>query len=250
MPREDTEFQYLTRSCLYNWLGYGNINAPVWFVGMEEGGAEIWRHSTRSLEESLSLRSTYDLSMDFREVWEDKYGILLNTFRGITVWHYMAAFLLSHPGMNPDSSKIRDFLFTSKELGGLQSDHFLCELLPLPRRSNDSIEGYESIWKSVDAYKREVMPKRFELISDTLKANTGVKLLVSYDRTFTSQALSYYPSQLTTEWNDSRGKAYRLFSLALDGDKHIYLLSTPFFGQGQCSYDGLANAANTVKRLL
>jgi hypothetical protein len=31
----------LIQSCLYNWLGYGILNGMVWFVGMEEGGAEI-----------------------------------------------------------------------------------------------------------------------------------------------------------------------------------------------------------------
>ena len=51
--------------CLYNFLGYGNLDSPVWFVGVEEGGAEIWRNQTLSLEESLRLRPQYSLSMDF-----------------------------------------------------------------------------------------------------------------------------------------------------------------------------------------
>lgn len=41
----------LVKSCLYNWIGYGNINSPIWFIGIEEGGAEIWREKTQTLEE-------------------------------------------------------------------------------------------------------------------------------------------------------------------------------------------------------
>lgn len=44
---DQTYFEQLVRSCLYNWLGYGNINAPVWFLGIEEGGAEIWRNKRK-----------------------------------------------------------------------------------------------------------------------------------------------------------------------------------------------------------
>jgi hypothetical protein len=29
----------LIEACLNNWLGYGNINSPIWFLGIEEGGA-------------------------------------------------------------------------------------------------------------------------------------------------------------------------------------------------------------------
>ena len=40
-------FQKLVRSCLYNWLGYGNLNGETWFIGTEEGGADIWRQKHR-----------------------------------------------------------------------------------------------------------------------------------------------------------------------------------------------------------
>jgi len=65
-------FEDLVRSCLYNWLGYGNLNGKIWFIGTEEGGAEIWRQSTKTLEESLKLRSSYNIAMDFKTVWENK----------------------------------------------------------------------------------------------------------------------------------------------------------------------------------
>ena len=60
--------------CPYNHLGYGNLDGPVWFVGVEEGGAEIRRCQTLTLEESLRLRAGYELAMDLRHVWEGLYS--------------------------------------------------------------------------------------------------------------------------------------------------------------------------------
>ena len=69
----------LINQCLYNWLGYGNLNGDLWFIGIEEGGAEIWRDriATLSIEDSLRERSRFHLSCSFSEVWEDVYGIPL-----------------------------------------------------------------------------------------------------------------------------------------------------------------------------
>jgi hypothetical protein len=95
------------KSCLYNWLGYGNLNTPIWFMGMEEGGEEIWRQGTHSLESSLLTRSQFKLAMDFKYVWEELYKIPLESFvsrRGaLTSWHFMAAFLLSLEGQVPET---------------------------------------------------------------------------------------------------------------------------------------------------
>jgi hypothetical protein len=51
------------KPCLYNRPGYGNLDGPLWFVGVEEGGAEVWRYQTLTLEESLRLRAGYRLAM-------------------------------------------------------------------------------------------------------------------------------------------------------------------------------------------
>jgi len=176
----------LIRSCLYNWLGYGNPNGPIWFVGIEEGGAEIWRWGTQTLSSSLQIRSRFRKAMDFRSVWEDEYGIPLETFRGMTTWHYMACFLLAFRNQPVNTDAVRDFVFHSKQLGRrLDGDHFLCELLPLPRKSKDSLEGYEVMWDSVKDYYAEVIPNRIEMIKDTLKNSSGVNLIVSYNKEFT-----------------------------------------------------------------
>lgn len=185
----------IIRSCLYNWLGYGNMNAQIWFMGMEEGGAEIWRHGTHSLETSLLTRSQFKLSMDFRHVWEDLYHIPLDNFvnrRGsLTTWHFMAAFLLSLEGLLPETNKIREFVFKNKNIGRLDGEHFLCEFLPLPRSSNNSIEDYSFVWNSNTDYIKEVGPNRFKLIKDTLILNKAVKVLYRMIKHFLVRSLIF-----------------------------------------------------------
>ncbi len=160
-------FQKLVRSCLYNWLGYGNLNGETWFIGTEEGGAEIWRQKTQTLESSLNHRRHFSLSMDFKTVWEDIYGIPLHSFKGPCVWRYMAAYLLSSDGYELNQERINNYVFVEKKLGSSNSNHFMCELLPLPKRSKNDIQDYQSIWKTIKAYHREVIPRRFEPVSYT-----------------------------------------------------------------------------------
>jgi len=250
VPEE--EAKDLIHSCLYNWLGYGNPNGSIWFVGVEEGGAEIWRWGTQTLYSSLQIRSRFKKAMDFRSVWEDEYGIPLEAFvkrRGsMTTWHYIAGFLLSFNNQPVNTDTVRDFVFHSKQLGRLDGDHFLCELLPLPRKNKASIEGYEAVWESVKDYYAEVIPNRFEMIKDTLVNSTGVRLIMSYNKEFTKLIQKHFPCRLLDEWEIGRGRSYSIVEMELIGERKILYLSTPFFGQGQISYESLNEAVNRLKR--
>lgn len=237
----------LVRSCLYNWLGYGKINSPIWFIGIEEGGAEIWREKTQTLESSLQLRKDFDISMDFYDVWEEQYGIDLNNFKGITVWHFIARFMLSYEGVSSNTKEIRDYIFNDKRLGSKNSDYFLCELFPLPKRSKNTIDGYEHVWPTIKEYHADILVERFNLIRNTLEDNQNIKLIVSYTRDLTEMILNNINSYDLIEIWSFNNKQYILYNIHLTKDRYIYLLSTPFFGQGQASYAGLDYAVGKVK---
>ncbi len=240
----------LVRACLYNWLGYGNLDGRIWFIGMEEGGAEIWRHPTRTLTESLTLRRDFTLTMDFRQVWEDRYGIPLKTIRGLTTWHFITAFLVRLEWGEVSSALVRKYLLQEKRLGRPDANHFFGELLPLPRQSHASMHGYESIWPTPDAYTAEVLPRRLQLFLDTLAAHPAVRLLVTYDRGFVQALHTHRPGALqdrTTAVFD--GKLFNLSRLELAPGRSVPLLHTPFFGQGQVSYAALAGAADWMRQL-
>lgn len=233
----------LVRSCLYNWIGYGNVNAPIWFMGIEEGGAEIWRNRTKTLEQSLELRSTFNIQMDFKHVWEDLYHVSLNTFNGPNVWRYMTAFLLAFEGKQFSSNDIYDYLFVSKRLGRENANHFMGELMPLPKHSKQSIEPYVSIWASAQEYYEEVGKKRFSLIRETLEKNYGVKLIVSYDKVFTEKFLTYFSGEMKklAHWEYGNEK-YSIYKVTISHNRIVYMLSTPFFGNGRISYSGIQDA--------
>ncbi|MCZ8534211.1 hypothetical protein [Psychrobacillus psychrodurans] len=236
----DSPIEKLVHSCLYNWLGYGNPNGQVWFIGTEEGGAEIWRQQTKTLKESLSIRSDFNLHMDFLDVWENQYDISLSTFSGANVWNFMAAFLLNFNGQEANSNTIKDFVFNNKLLGRADGKHYLCELFPLPKKTKNSIEPYEKIWSSVKNYHDEVLEKRFELIKNTIIDNPRVQIIFSYEKGLVElikQNLSSSLEQISI-WKYGN-QQYSLFQLKLGVGRTVLLLSTPFFGQGQISYEGI-----------
>ncbi|MCY6483857.1 hypothetical protein OW763_05775 [Clostridium aestuarii] len=220
-------FENMVYSSLYNWLGYGQLDGRIWFVGTEEGGAEIWRNETKSLEESLALRSQYKLSMDFRYVWEELYDIPLESFKGSCVWRFMAAFLLALDGKQPNKININNYVFERKLLGRYNSGHFMCELLPLPKKSKDSMLPYDSIWDSTSVYHEEVLSRRFEIIKNTIASKKSIELIISYEKILTDKVLDYFKTKLIANWMYKK-KKYSLYTIEINEDRKVHFLSTPF----------------------
>lgn len=242
----------LVRSCLYNWLGYGRVGGRIWFIGTEEGGAEIWKQKTTSLEASLRIRTTFSISTDFKTVWEKYYNIPLEQFNTPNVWRYMAAFLMYLDNEEVNTEKIREYVFCSKKLGSITSDHFICELLPLPKPKKEQIYPYGTIWEGVDIYYNEVLSKRFEIIKSSILQNDSIKLLVSYDINATNLLLKGLSNTITLvdKWEQKKDRVYSIYQIRVGSFRTIYLLVTPFFGNGQASYEGLNSAANRIKGLI
>jgi len=232
----------LVRSCLYNWLGYGKLNSHVWIVGVEEGVLEI-NSGKQTLESSLSIRSTFPLAMDFREVWEDRFGI--RPIKGSSPWNFSARFLLelkNRPATDADVSS-----FVQNELGRVNSDHFLCEFLPLPKPGRLNMTGYERVWTNHQSYWEEVSGPRIRLIEKTLLEYPEVKLLITYDWHFSSRVLELFPSEQLQQWKDGK---FNLYRINLNEKRNIILLSTPFWGQGQMSKADVPIAVKYIQEYL
>lgn len=238
----------LVQECLYNWLGYGELNSPTWIIGTEEGGSG----EKIQLESALKLRSSFNLSMDFRYVWENLYGVDLQNVKGPTIWRYAACFLLSLQNKNRSPEDIKKFVFIDKRLGRKNADHFICEFLPLPKKNKNSIEDYVHIWPTTEEYHREVALKRFSIIDKNIRNNEKIKLMVSYESMFTRSMTDYYKNYIVGEpkkWSCKK-QHYCLYEIKLSQDRNIFLLSTPFFGLGQISYAGLDFASQKIKKSL
>lgn len=242
----------LVDPCLYNWLGYGNPNGKIWFIGTEEGGAEIWRFKTQTAESSLLIRSNFELQMDFIHVWDELYGIDLSRFKGPTVWKFMAAFILSYENQDVNPESVYKYIFLDKKLGRMDSDHFLGELLPLPKIKKNEIRPYGAIYKNVKDYWKKVLDNRFNIISDTLEKNENVKLIVSYEKDLSKRLIEKFSIDCGKQaiYDESkREQIYTLYTLQFSG-RPVFLLTTPFFGQGRISYEGIRFAINHFKHLI
>ncbi|WP_428908157.1 hypothetical protein [Niallia sp. Krafla_26] len=240
----------LVRSCLYNWIGYGNLNGPVWFLGMEEEGTEIWRNQAKTLEESLRVRSSFNLKMGFSQVWEELYKIPLEAFNDSTRLKYVAAFLLELSGEEVTTKNIEDYVFQERKLGEKDSDHFLGVFRPLPKKRKGSIEPYQSIWESMEFYEKEIEEKRFALIKENLISHPNVQLLITYDDDLTEKLLNFFADSVKKlSWWEVNGEKYSLHQINLSKGRNVLLLSTPFFTNDQISYKGIIDCIKRVNRL-
>lgn len=237
-------YETIVRSCLYNWLGYGNLNAQTWFIGTEEGGEEFSKTGRLTIRQSLAKRAKFDLAMDFKAVWKDSYEYLdQHEFENLlknhgNVWRYITAFYL-YQSKGISYFRERDIkkeveCFFGEKFGDLKGEFFFCEFLPLPfpsSRKGKLLEPYQEIWKSKLDYENEVMPARFAQIMQEITERNNIKYIVCFDKRFIQFLLALKHNTKPMYWqanNNTKGK-YCLFSLKLKPNRSIRVIGTPFF---------------------
>lgn len=112
------------------FFGYGDYNAPYWFVGMEEGGGKhfedvekrlsVWQQQRRELEDVAEFHR----AIGFARLFDEK-PILQPT------WNKLIRILLSAEGQDVQTERVREYQRDS--LGRVSGEkNCLIELLPLP----------------------------------------------------------------------------------------------------------------------
>lgn len=154
-----------------SFLGYGNINAPVVFVGMEEGLADPER-----LQDDLKYRSTFEPVMD---VYEAHLGLAKGKKlfgerpRGQRTWRVMADVMLHFEGGLPPTKEERAKArkeYRAKILGNKCAESLLLELLPYPH-GNIKQWLYERFgrYKTREEYEAKLTDKRLELLRKVIE---------------------------------------------------------------------------------
>jgi hypothetical protein len=263
----------LVTDCLNcHWLGYGNLDAEVWIVAQEEGGAEISenRHPRRTpgqnyderLISSLKERINYAPSMDFRNVWIDRYNYdedeLGQFIRSGTIWRYISAFMLfwedesmriAHAPHDQRREMITNYIKSNHFSNFLsrESNIFLCEFSPLPMRRHNEIppEFLAALpVNSISEYRKEISRVRFRLIYEQFFEDKNAQVLVTFDKHFfevlKSESANYY-SDFILRANENK----RYEALEKKETKTPILLKTPFFGRG-LSYEGLFSVEEEI----
>ena len=155
------EFKVLIQERIKNFWGYGNLDSPYWFIGMEEGYGEEEKTLLQRFRETSHLQvcDIYDPTHQF---WFEEGAPIQRTWRRL-----IEMILYSETGTHPDKEAIRRFQI--ERLGRKKSNHALLELMPLPSRSiaekhwlyaDSGVEGLSSRKDYLETYK----PERIEAL--------------------------------------------------------------------------------------
>jgi len=86
------------------------------------------------------------------------------------------------------------------------------------------------------------MPKRLELIQNTVRINEGIQVIISYERLLSEDFLDYFTTRnrasKISDFNYKKER-YSLYEILVENGRKVKFLSTPFFGNGCISYDGI-----------
>jgi len=167
----DNELEHLN-----GFVGYGKLNADVWFVGMEEAGG-----GEENIRARLKFKTVEDCAEAHKILGITKHHegkkIIQRTWRG------MCYIMLGLEGKKIDTESIRNY--QAEYLGRSQGNSLLCELMPIPKPCiNDW--GYESLipqFISPEEYYKVVKPSRIKYLQDIIK-KCRPKVVVGYGQGF------------------------------------------------------------------
>jgi hypothetical protein len=158
---------------VFNWdriedfIGYGNLGAPVVFIGIEESGVEDKERLIADLKE--------------RSRWGTVEDRKFHNF--VATWNPMCDLMLRRANITPDTATRKEYRL--KRLGLLQQETLLTELLPYPVKSSKSKWPYGedpfNKEKTKEEYKARVLGPRQRLLKDVLKGRTR-ELIVCYGK--------------------------------------------------------------------
>jgi hypothetical protein len=124
-----TAVQSLRRDKLFGFMGYGSLDASIWFMGIEEGTG-----GSRHVAANIATRVQHFADvMDLAEAHDLLQWPLEEQTKFPSAWCWMAkiARALNHHKDWKDQAKAHDYI--RKQLGCNSGDTFLTELLPVPR---------------------------------------------------------------------------------------------------------------------
>ena len=164
-------------SNLLRFIGYGNLKAPVWFLGMEEGGGG---------EERIRIQSGFEPIEDLYDAHVNKMGItryhcdnrvLQSTWKG------MCHIMLSLAGIPPDKPTRRTY--QAMHLGRPGGDTLLAELMPVAKSSVKDWQYHDLIprFRDRQRYYDEVLPVRLLKFAELVLTHRP-RLIVAYGRSY------------------------------------------------------------------
>ncbi len=146
---------------LLSFIGYGNLSAPVWFLGMEERGL-----GTERLRQRLNFEPVEDLDRAQRLLGVREHH--MPPVRLEAIWATMARIMLMLTHLPPEPANLR--VYQAAQLGRAGGDTLLVQFWPLP--TPNLLEWpYDSLFEHFsnrDEYRRYVKPLRLKLLRELI----------------------------------------------------------------------------------
>lgn len=230
---------------LSTFLGCGNADALIWFVGIEPGACE----ACLNLEDNIKIRvssfgETISLSEAHHLLKEDNQKLS-------QVWLFASKIirsLLNAPDWD-NAEKAKEY--TRTKLGVIKGITLTVELLPLPR-PNIKIwpEIYKELFPNYETYKEVILKERLEFLRKKISIHKP-KFIFAYG---SSNHNDYRKlSDIKTKWTyfpdllkeHSSDRAISSVFIGISNET-IYVL-LPFLGNGCISHKDIEVITNYLK---
>jgi len=204
-------------------LGFGNPDAPLWFIGMEEGLGS--RPPEVALRNILALQERLDADGLRFSFFEDSWFPAKSKIATQT-WKIMAKYarMLLHRAPDwQDSSSADSYIRDS--LGRPDGETLLLELLPLPApHMADWPDAYTERFQNREDYGQFMRSKRIEILRDLVEKYRPT-IVMCYGRSY----WQYYRQIFALEGAPEDTVGQRTKAIVTQGEGTIVAL-TPFFG--------------------
>lgn len=171
---------------LLNFVGYGKLDADVWFLGMEEaGGGEA------NIRARLKFRTVEDCAEAHQILGITKHHTGKKVIQ--RTWWGMCYLMLRLAGQPADRESIRNY--QADALGRFQGNSLLCELMPIPKPAIHQW-GYESLlpqYKLAEAYYQTVKPRRVQYLQTLIQTHRP-KTVIGYGKTYWQTYAELFPA--------------------------------------------------------
>lgn len=253
---------------LEGFVGYGRKDAEVIFIGLEESGGGYDNFNVRLNTQNYSYLDCKRFHIDklkcFHLHSDDNESY--NNIKFQPVWRFVSYFMLRLEGINrkeifaKNRLKLRkyqsDFIGTTKGCGKT----LLTEIYPIPcqkfkwwKYEKKNKEGkvilrehYKDIFPFPDyqkksKYKKKIIPKRVAMMKELINSKEfSAKTIICYGKSGWNEFQKFF-HHLNVDFIDKSNKSYKVKVgyLNISNGRKLKIFLTPFFGNGQMSYDYL-----------
>lgn len=241
------------------WLGFGHVDAPLWFVGIEERFSLA--RCTRVLDrrQYFDLRRGFERFEDFVEIWEHVFGRpVCGGEGGLSTRWWASAFALAYQGTRltgltteDRKTRIREYTYESPQIGRRDGDTVVSDVYPLPKSELEDFDRFSHIWDTIEDYRRDVHPDRLDRFADAIRESDGVECIVSHapSEDFVNPIVDRFDGAHEATWPAVRADhSFDAYQLAGDASNVLLVDAPPFLG-GLVSYDTIQLAAERASEL-